>query len=1056
MGSLTFVAVCLSLIAIKQITALPTNQLTLPPPQPERSRSNTALLEAKFQNGKKLSCTIDEENEHSIHAGIIPTKYRWQAFNVFIDSSYSSDERNLVNNAMYRLSQVLTCISFGIWPAGSSPSGDYVYIQKGNSCSSPVGKQTGRQNMTLASPGCMSIGTVMHEMIHALGFWHEQSRPDRDDYVTIQTQNIEPGKEHNFNKYSSGEVSTFGVTYDQRSIMHYGAKDFSKNGQPTIVAKNGGAVGSTGDLRESDKSKLKKICHRLFISSWLQRGFITATPDSVELTLPPPLPERSRLGSRFLESRINPNGTILDCTTDDDDDSQIQSGVISTRYRWENFNVFIASDYSSNERTLINNAMYRLSQVLPCVKFGIFPADSKPSGDYVNIKKGSGCSSSVGKIGGRQDLSLASPGCMSIGFHHEQCRPDRDDFVTIQPQNIEPGKEHNFKKYSSSQVSTYDVAYDQRSIMHYGAKYFSKNGQPTIVAKNGGSVGSTEDLRESDKSKLKNIFYHAFQKPKPTCTHTFLTSHFDSNQKLLNYKMRSIWFSSVCLLFITIKPTSTQSKDRLVLPPIPERSRLDTLRLEAKIQNGTQLLDCTTNESNEVEVLSGITPSRYRWTNFHVFMESNYTSDERTLINNAMDRLSKVLPCVKFGILTSKPSSGDYINIQKGTGCWSGIGKKGGAQNMSLASPGCMSVGTIMHEMIHALGFHHEQCRPDRDDFVTVQLQNVQPGLEHNFKKYSSSEVSTFGVAYDQKSIMHYSSKAFSKNGQPTMIAKSFIKNEESGSSSPIFFKLKHLKTLKPIILCIFWFVIKVTLGVVPNNLALPHTLLPEYGRINTSFLEFLLNPNGTELDCTTEEVDVADTKSGLTRRRYRWTDFNVLIANNYDSAERSLINNAMYKLSQVLPCVKFGIWPDGSNPSGDYVHIKKAVGCWSAVGRQGGVQELSLQSPECMSMRTILHELIHALGFSHEQNRPDRDEFVTVMWQNIQSGKEHNFIKRNSKEVRTFGVSYDQRSIMHYSSRSFSSNGKPTIIAKNGGKVGSLKDLRKSDIKKLKRMYNC
>lgn len=83
----------------------------------------------------------------------------------------------------------------------------------------------------------MSIGTIMHEMIHALGYHHEQSRPDRDDYVTIQWNNMKPGKEFNFVKFSYREVSTYGVPYDPHSIMHYQNNSFSRNGQATIVAK---------------------------------------------------------------------------------------------------------------------------------------------------------------------------------------------------------------------------------------------------------------------------------------------------------------------------------------------------------------------------------------------------------------------------------------------------------------------------------------------------------------------------------------------------------------------------------------------------------------------------------------------------------------------------------------------------------------------------------------------------------------------------------------------------------------------------------------------------
>ena len=62
-------------------------------------------------------------------------------------------------------------------------------------------------------------------------------------------------------------------------------------------------------------------------------------------------------------------------------------------------------------------------------------------------------------------------------------------------------------------------------------------------------------------------------------------------------------------------------------------------------------------------------------------------------------------------------------------------------------------------------------------------------------------------------------------------------------------------------------------------------------------------------------------------------------------------------------------------------------ISCWSSVGRQGGRQEISVGG-RCNTHRgTIMHEIMHALGFHHEQTRPDRDDYVIIYWGNIQEG---------------------------------------------------------------------
>lgn len=158
--------------------------------------------------------------EGSQGQGVAAASNLWPSGIVYyvFDSAVTTGNRNAMLAAMAEWEAVAD-IDF----RARTSQTNYIYIRNSSGNSSSVGRIGGRQYVNIYNWNFRFI--MCHELAHALGLWHEQSRPDRNTYVEIITSNIEAGHEHNFEIHSN--ANTIGP-YDFESIMHYGSCAFSE------------------------------------------------------------------------------------------------------------------------------------------------------------------------------------------------------------------------------------------------------------------------------------------------------------------------------------------------------------------------------------------------------------------------------------------------------------------------------------------------------------------------------------------------------------------------------------------------------------------------------------------------------------------------------------------------------------------------------------------------------------------------------------------------------------------------------------------------------------
>lgn len=162
-------------------------------------------------------------------------------------------------------------------PELASTQSDYIMFEPSGGCASWVGRIGGEQAIWVGET--CTTGSVIHEIGHAIGLFHEHTRSDRDNFINVQWENIVDGKAFNFDVLDAGAQDL--GDYDYASVMHYGATFFSRNGDPTILAPDGVQVGQRIALSQTDLDSV----NALYSTDLLLTSSVSETGDATRVSV---------------------------------------------------------------------------------------------------------------------------------------------------------------------------------------------------------------------------------------------------------------------------------------------------------------------------------------------------------------------------------------------------------------------------------------------------------------------------------------------------------------------------------------------------------------------------------------------------------------------------------------------------------------------------------------------------------------------------------------------------------------------------------------------------
>jgi hypothetical protein len=216
---------------------------------------------------ERTSDQLQAELRGELAAGVLITgsQYRWPNCVVPYDIDPALPNQARITDAIAHW-EAKTQFRFVLRTAANAAQyPDWVTYRPGSGCNSSVGRRGGQQFVNL-EPGC-TTGNAIHETGHVVGMWHEQSREDRDAFVTINWANIQAGYEHNFDQHIT-DGDDVGA-YDYGSIMHYPRNAFGVNGAETITPKDPNAqIGQRTALSPGDVATANSMCPKIAIETF--------------------------------------------------------------------------------------------------------------------------------------------------------------------------------------------------------------------------------------------------------------------------------------------------------------------------------------------------------------------------------------------------------------------------------------------------------------------------------------------------------------------------------------------------------------------------------------------------------------------------------------------------------------------------------------------------------------------------------------------------------------------------------------------------------------------